>query len=162
MSSKKKISKAQIKRNRKAWVEALRSGKFKQTKGKLRARNKSFCCLGVACEVAGLPYVYRAGEYTYGDAEVLEVCKKDDGWLENEPEDYYSRFSDTDLPRAAREWLGVDGDGKSVRLAQPVEVKPEDASGPAWFEDSLIELNDSYGWSFAQIADAVEKYGLAE
>lgn len=32
------------------WVEALRSGKFKQGKGKLKYGD-NYCCLGVACEI---------------------------------------------------------------------------------------------------------------
>lgn len=40
----------------KLWTKALRSGKYKQTRGTLAKVNKrgipqSFCCLGVACEV---------------------------------------------------------------------------------------------------------------
>jgi len=35
----------------KKWVEALRSGKYKQTESGL-ANSKGFCCLGVLCEVA--------------------------------------------------------------------------------------------------------------
>lgn len=38
--------------NRKLWVEALRSDKYAQGKGKLRAGD-SFCCLGVLCDLAG-------------------------------------------------------------------------------------------------------------
>ncbi len=34
------------------WVEALRSGKYKQTKGALR-HGDAFCCLGVECEISG-------------------------------------------------------------------------------------------------------------
>jgi hypothetical protein len=37
------------------WVEALRSGEYKQGKGLLAEDNK-FCCLGVLCEVSGMPY----------------------------------------------------------------------------------------------------------
>ena len=32
------------------WVKALRSGKYKQTKGILK-NSKGFCCLGVLCEI---------------------------------------------------------------------------------------------------------------
>ena len=32
------------------WVEALRSGKYKQGRGKLNSEN-GYCCLGVLCEV---------------------------------------------------------------------------------------------------------------
>lgn len=37
--------------NQKKWVEALRSGEFKQTEGALCARGRH-CCLGVGCELA--------------------------------------------------------------------------------------------------------------
>ncbi len=35
---------------KKAWLEALRSGEFKQAKQKLRINDK-YCCLGVLCEL---------------------------------------------------------------------------------------------------------------
>ncbi len=40
----------------KIWVDALRSGEYKQAKGKLATQdlkgNKEFCCLGILCELA--------------------------------------------------------------------------------------------------------------
>ena len=33
------------------WVEALRSGRYKQGRGFLRNANDEFCCLGVLCDV---------------------------------------------------------------------------------------------------------------
>jgi hypothetical protein len=33
------------------WIDALRSGKYKQGAGFLRQRGAKYCCLGVACEV---------------------------------------------------------------------------------------------------------------
>ena len=39
-------------KNAKAWVKALRSGKYKQGRGALRTGDM-YCCLGVACELAG-------------------------------------------------------------------------------------------------------------
>lgn len=138
----KKFSKTQIKRNRKAWLEALRSGKFRQARGQLKSRNGSYCCLGVLCEVAEVPKVYEYGEYQYGDTNSSD----------------YRAASSTSLPLQAMEWLGVTHD--TPRLAQPVLIK--DKYGDEHEEDNLIELNDTYKWSFEQIADAVEKYGLAE
>lgn len=41
------------KENRKKWVKALRSGKYDQGRSYLK-RSDKYCCLGVACEVAGL------------------------------------------------------------------------------------------------------------
>jgi hypothetical protein len=35
------------------WIRALRSGKFKQGKQRLRADDGGYCCLGVLCEITG-------------------------------------------------------------------------------------------------------------
>lgn len=40
---------------KKLWVDALRSGKYKQGTHRLRDGNK-FCCLGVLCEISGKGY----------------------------------------------------------------------------------------------------------
>lgn len=42
----------QQKEHRKLWVEALRSGKYRQGEGALRSEDK-FCCLGVLADIAG-------------------------------------------------------------------------------------------------------------
>lgn len=141
----KKPSKAQIKRNRKAWVEALRSGKYKQTKGKLKSRNGAYCCLGVLCEVAEVPRLFSGGEYNYGDLDAI----RDDRWMD---------YSATALPPVAQDWLGVST--SDPMLAKPVTVK--DNYGDEIEVTNLISLNDDHGWSFEQIADAVEKNGLAD
>ena len=59
------------------WLEALRSGKYKQGRKNLR-NNRGYCCLGVACEVAGIPrqkvnsyksqYIFQGSTY---DAPVI-------------------------------------------------------------------------------------------
>lgn len=36
---------------KKRWVEALRSGEYGQAKGALARRGRSFCCLGVLCDI---------------------------------------------------------------------------------------------------------------
>jgi hypothetical protein len=33
------------------WIKALRSGKYKQTTGRLRTHEGGWCCLGVLCDV---------------------------------------------------------------------------------------------------------------
>lgn len=51
MNSKQmKPNKARIRK----WVNALRSGQYKQANGTLREGQDTFCCLGVACEISGL------------------------------------------------------------------------------------------------------------
>jgi hypothetical protein len=44
------------------WVDALRSGKFKQGAGVLRDQAGGFCCLGVLCEVVN-PKLWVEGDY---------------------------------------------------------------------------------------------------
>jgi hypothetical protein len=53
--SKEKWPKLPVKFKEK-WVAALRSGKYKQDSGKylLETPEGKFCCLGVACKVAGI------------------------------------------------------------------------------------------------------------
>lgn len=50
------------------WVEALRSGKYKQGKNHLRNKDDTFCCLGVLCDIVNetkwKPY---ANDYYYYD-----------------------------------------------------------------------------------------------
>jgi hypothetical protein len=51
------------------WVEALRSGAFKQATGTLRSKDGySHCCLGVLCEVADLPIAGDGGSVS-GDED---------------------------------------------------------------------------------------------
>lgn len=48
---------ADIKRK---WVEALRSGEYKQGRQQLRTASDEFCCLGVLCDVVGVRWVQDA------------------------------------------------------------------------------------------------------
>ena len=47
------------------WVAALRSGGYPQTKNHLRT-DKGFCCLGVACDLAAIPFAMSSSDiYLY-------------------------------------------------------------------------------------------------
>lgn len=75
---------------KKLWVEALRSGRYQQTKKRLRDED-GFCCLGVLCEV----YREQTGIGQWKDGKYFET----------------SRTNDTDghgLPEAVQEWAGLD------------------------------------------------------
>jgi len=79
--------------HRKQWVDALRSGKYQQTTGRLRDGDK-FCCLGVACDISGL------GEWR------VSSCKES----MSEAQDYHVNVFDEEsgaLPEKVMEWLGV-------------------------------------------------------
>ena len=54
-------------RFKKSWIEALRSGHYRQGTGSLRQTDSdadpSYCCLGVACSVAGVKESEIKGEW---------------------------------------------------------------------------------------------------
>ena len=77
--------------NVQAWVEALRSGDYAQGTGYLRRRDDTYCCLGVACELAVNAGVIPAP--TLGNATY-----------------FYGKSGDyAGLPDEVREWLGIEG-----------------------------------------------------
>lgn len=79
------------KENIQKWVEALESGKYKQGTSRLRRIDNSYCCLGVACQVA------------------LENGLEID--LRKDVDDYsYDRDSCT-LPKKVHNWLGIINEG---------------------------------------------------
>lgn len=70
------------------WVKALRSGKYKQAKRRLvqvkrtpvlNREKRSYCCLGVLCEIAvqdniigpATPYAIHGGDYAYSNHETF-------------------------------------------------------------------------------------------
>ena len=118
-----------LNKNARAWVKALRSGKYKQTKGFLTDINPEtgeitgHCCLGVACELAlkaGVP---------------LKTSGKRSVFYDD---------NNSHLPLAVQKWLGL----ASVRG----NFTRSDKEGT----DLTIE-NDINGKSFKQIARIIEQ-----
>lgn len=102
--------------NQKLWIEALRSGKYKQTKTVLCLKtshgDNAYCCLGVANEIFNL------------NAQIDETL-------------YGTRY---------QEVLGLfDSDGVIKGDEDELECL------------SLLEMNDSDGKTFVEIADFIEK-----
>ena len=118
---------AEIREHRRMWVEALRSGAYKQGTGYLcqvtETGERYYCCLGVACEVAGAAATQTVK--THGGVEVV----------------VYDEGQSTILPLGVTEWLGVVGQNPCV---------PTSHGGAA-----LSHLNDYEHWGFDQIADAI-------
>jgi hypothetical protein len=53
------------------WLEALRSGRYKQGQRKLRNQEDEFCCLGVLCDISG------QGQWRQGDnSSTYRYCKE--------------------------------------------------------------------------------------
>lgn len=125
-------------------VDALRSGKYRQGRGRLARYYKAtkkvkYCCLGVACEVArdnGLEmqrtYDALYNEYNY----ILSPTDRDSSLL----------------PLGVQEWFGFGSSSPYLKVDQNKFFNTESASA----------LNDSRGFSFLQIADAFERTYLTD
>lgn len=112
------------------WVEALRSGKYKQGTGALRNDKNEYCCLGVLCDVARkegiIPSPRRAKDenvYEYGT-----VADRRGGTL----------------PSAVYRWAGLY-DGNPT-------------FGPNGAARSAASWNDHHHKSFEEIADLIEEH----
>lgn len=64
------------------WVEALRSGEYKQGAGRFE-KNGKFCCLGVLCKVAGVGVSelrgngYWCDNYKFVGETIEEIAERD-------------------------------------------------------------------------------------
>ena len=82
------------------WVQALRSGEYKQGKGVLR-QGENFCCLGVLCDITkeelGIEWTHaRYGNYIDGERVVLPPRVRDyAGLTKRNPEIEGMTLSDT-------------------------------------------------------------------
>lgn len=118
------------------WLEALRSGEYKQARHTLRSCNGGFCCLGVLSDV----YRKEVGgswEWAYDDDTAYSIVNKNQ-------DDYAT----VELPNCIKHWAEVDACNPQVHL------KNLNDDNPGFI--SLAELNDE-GKTFNEIADLIEK-----
>jgi hypothetical protein len=114
------------------WIEALRSGEYRQGKGVLRDSVDRFCCLGVLCDV-----VSKSG---WGAAHDVDTSVAGhDAEISAHPYDDGESVNSVSLPHSLRERVGL-------HIA--------DAS-------ALIAMNDS-GQDFETIAKHIEANVPAE
>jgi hypothetical protein len=114
------------------WIDALRSGKYRQGKGALHKTDNSFCCLGVLCDLALQEGIVtrqtsNVGKYIYTPAD---------------PQDS-TPGSSSYLPVVVQEWAGMDNS--------------QGYHYDRGLRRSLAALNDDHGLSFQQIAYVIEK-----
>lgn len=110
----------------KQFLEALRSGKYKQIQGVLK-NGEGYCCLGVAAEL----FLPEGGKIEEKD-EIFQFS----GSSGNEA-------ATAHLPQYAIDALGTyswSGAPRGTTLTTP----------------SMMRMNDKFGWSFTQIADFLE------
>lgn len=117
--------------NQKAWVEALRSGKYAQTRSVLQNR-KGFCCLGVAADVAN-------------ENGVKVVKAKGTDQLRG------SLLSSSQLNTL--NWLGLRTSSSLSKTIAMIDCRDLSLS-----ESGLMLLNDGFRYSFEQIADFIEEH----
>lgn len=114
------------------WVEALRSGDYKQGTGALlKVREdgtEEFCCLGVACQISGV-----VSRLDRGELRVPAFVSNED------PDDNNAGT----LPDAVVEWLGIES----------VNPTLTDENGRS---DATSVWNDVEDADFDKIADLIE------
>lgn len=84
--------------NAKKWVEALRSGEYKQAQrymGVIKDGEKSYCCLGVACDL----YIKSGGRGVTED-----TLMREEGAVEAIT---FNALTGSRMPGAVVEWLGM-------------------------------------------------------
>ncbi len=137
------------------WVARLRSGQDTQGTGALRRLDadgvSKLCCLGVACEIKVKQGTLERREdhtalngtvtYTYGTATEYR----------------HSDQNSASLPRSVADEIAADGGYLRTNPAIPDPGGIEEFPVSEVPTVSLAELNDS-GFTFAQIADLIEKY----
>ena len=117
--------------NRQKWVEALRSGDYKQGQKRLRIMDdNTFCCLGVACDISELNKwnVFGYGQQLFSYGQQL------------------FGHGITMLPSEVSNWLGL--------TSHEGELFFIDEEGVLTMT-YLTNLNDS-DYTFEQIADIIE------
>jgi hypothetical protein len=122
------------------WVQALRSGEYKQGQGALRSDDNTYCCLGVLCDLAvkdGKAHWFKKELRTFDGYGNQSGRKLEEGW----------RVLDRDG--------GHDG-GVPTKII--VEWAGLEQAHPLLGDSGAIGLNDGERASFERIADLIEEH----
>ena len=145
------MKKYKLNPNAQKWVDALRSGQYKQTRRRLYDMcQDAYCCLGVACEVAR----------QWGSSDNLELTRDGESYVVEGS----SLTCDKALPHEVAVWLGLRSNFGLLSSKMPIpdellaQLSAQLPATDAVFADSLTCINDSRAWSFDQIADLLETY----
>lgn len=122
----------------KLWIDALRSGGYDQGHGQLRC-NGSWCCLGVAIDVAMQHGV---------DVPVETIPDREAHLLAEETRGYLYDGQSGHLPVQVRDWYGLNERNPMMGFDE--------------LFTSATSANDCAGKTFEEIADALERTYLNE
>jgi hypothetical protein len=113
------------------WLEALRSGKYKQGTGCLRYED-DFCCLGVLCDISG------QGEWD--EREYLDQLQL--------------------LPAAVVDWAGLGGSRPEIPFSALTEEELELIGWLPSRDECTVALSglNDRGMEFDRIADLIEAH----
>ena len=111
--------------NARAWVAALRSGKYEQGPGFLKQDDK-YCCLGVACDI------YIRSNEGLSEAWEPEVCSRT----------WKCCGKRSTLPEAAAKWIGLRDDCGCFRNG-PAKSLVELNDSKKWSFDQIADFIES-------------------
>lgn len=154
MSSKKKVVKKtnpnkMNPKPRKLWLDALESGKFKQTEGTLCQRNAdgksiSYCCLGVLTHLHAKHVLGKTISQAFLDGDYHSP-------VDNETLTFVNA---TTLPKEVVKWAGLHNDNPDTNYVEEHEEDDPDFVGAG---ASCADLNDEHKLSFKEIAKVIRK-----
>jgi len=124
------------------WCARLRSGEYKQGIGVLRNKSDEYCCLGVLGDILAEETGYRWEKLSAGSYSLVD----------NEDE---SAFETAGLPERIRQLTGIEPLGSFVEGAVIEDYNDMKTING---HRALSSMNDSGDYSFADIADFIEKH----
>lgn len=142
------------------WLDALRSGDYRQATGALRIRD-GYCCLGVAEDVRGA---------TWTDVPADDGVRATHVGTHQLYDDEVDGAEGSALTSACARWLGLRSINPFVSVKVPLKSDDEDVEEfvvdrdavnwddppEVWRNVTLAELNDEHKFTFREIARVVE------
>ncbi len=124
-----------LNKNARKWVKALKSGKYKQGRNKLKVGDK-FCCLGVACDLYAKEYPSAKWKRSHFQGQNQFLPDSVRNWLglrDGGGRMPFRLYSLTDL----NDGIKADGDSEGVKrhsfkeIAKFISSKPDGLFGKA-------------------------------
>lgn len=143
----------------KTWITFLRSGKYKQGKGRLaykadvtNEKELNYCCLGVACEVAIAEF---PNKFHWSQDE------SSTGLVFMDKQNIHAAGVEVNFNEELKHLFGsAESGGLMYRCVDMDYTQPQSLSGAnIGYNMSLIGLNDAFAnpYTFEQIAELLEK-----